>query len=406
MPSTAAITNDPLLFDKLLAPIEATLQQLDAEPLSQAAKKLRFRLFVRVLLFRLFAQIESLGLLVVDLRTATSARCLGLPRLGLSTLHDAFARYPHAWFVQLTQAVLAEGVLTTIPELTAFGPLWCVDSSWWPLVRQLGWLQRAGFQGVRLHLGLSLNHLCPAAFLLSYDRAPTSTERTSLLALVEAGVTYIADRGYVSVPLYRDLCERGAYFVIRERHTLRYRVLAALDLTVDGLVTAGRLRVVQDAVIQLTRDEVPTVLRLVEFWCGTHRFLVVTNRFDLTTAQIVRFYAWRWQVELLFRAWKHTLGALHLVHLSEHGIAVQFQVLLLASLLWARLQQETTQRAVASGGTPRRAPLPVPARTLTGRLSQAFRVGWRLCQKALRVVRNCLAQPLSTYLVACAELDL
>ena len=372
MPSTAPITDDPLLFDKLLAPIEATLQQLNAESLSQAAKKLRFRLFVRVLLFRLFAQIKSLGLLVVDLQTAPSARCLGLPRLGLSTLHDAFARYPHAWFVQLTQAVLAQGVLTTLPELAVFGPLGCVDSSWWPLVRQLGWLQRAGFQGLRLHLGLSLNHLCPAAFLLSYDKSPTSTERTSLLALVEAGVTYLADRGYVSVPLYRDLMERGAYVVIRERHTLRYRVLAALDLTVDGLVTAGRLRVVQDAVIPLTRGEVPTVLRLVEFWCGTHRFLVVTNRFDLSTAQIIRLYAWRWQVELLFRAWKHTLGALHLVNLSEHGIALQFQVLLLASLLWARRRQETTQRAAASGDGTRRAPQTTGRRTLTGRLSQVF----------------------------------
>ena len=134
MPATTTITNDPLLFDKLLAPIEAALQRLDAEPRSQAAKKLGFRLFVRVLLFRLFAQIKSLGLLVLDLRTTTAARARGLPRLGLSTLHDAFARYPHAWLVQLTQAVLAEGVLTRIPELAAFGPLWCVDSSWWPRV--------------------------------------------------------------------------------------------------------------------------------------------------------------------------------------------------------------------------------------------------------------------------------
>ena len=159
----------------------------------------------------------------------------------------------------------------------------------------------------------------------------------------------------------------------------------------------------QDVVIQLKRDEVQTVLRLVEFCCGTHRFLVVTNRFDLTTAQLIRLYAWRWQVELLFRAWKHTLGALHLVNLSEPGIAVQFQVLLLASLLWARLPQESAQRAAASGDVERRAARP---RTLTGRLSQVFRVGWRLCQKALRVVRNCLAQPLSTYLDACTELHL
>ena len=103
------------------------------------------------------------------------------------------------------------------------------------------------------------------------------------------------------------------------------------------------------------------------------------------------------------------MGALHLLNLSEHGIALQFQVLLLASLLWARLQQETTQRTAAAGAPPQRvgratgAPL---VRTLTGRLSRVLQVGWRLCQKALRVVRNCLAQPLSVYLVNCAELNM
>jgi hypothetical protein len=42
-----------------------------------------------------------------------------------------------------------------------------------------GWLHTAGFTGVRLHLGLSLNLLCPAAFVLSYDKSPTSSERPS-----------------------------------------------------------------------------------------------------------------------------------------------------------------------------------------------------------------------------------
>jgi hypothetical protein len=49
----------------LLEPIEASLQQRDSEPLSLAAKKLRFRLFV---------QIESLGMLVLDLKTNLAVR--------------------------------------------------------------------------------------------------------------------------------------------------------------------------------------------------------------------------------------------------------------------------------------------------------------------------------------------
>jgi hypothetical protein len=399
--STAEITTDPLLFDKLLAPLEATLQTLDAEPLSQAAKKLTLRCFVRVLLFRLFTQAGSLGNLVLDLRTKREARLLGLPALGLATIHDAFVRYPHAWFVALTQAVLRSGVLLPVPELEVFGPLWCVDSSWWPLVRQLGWLQRDGYQGVRLHLGLSLNLVCPVAFLLSYDKSPTSSERQSLLALVTAGVTYITDRGYVSLPLYRDVMEARAFFVIRERHNLRYRVLALLEVTLAGLTSAPLLSGCRDEIIQLRRDEAGTILRLVSFGCGTHAFRLVTNRFDLTTAQVIRLYAWRWQVELLFRAWKHTLGALHLINLSGDGIAIQFQVLLLASLLWTALQQAVAQQAATSG-----APSPKRARTLTAQWSQVLQVRWRLRQPALRVLANCLAQPLAVYLVEWAQLKL
>jgi hypothetical protein len=37
MPSTVPITNDPLLFDKLPAPLETSLQQLDAHPFAPAS---------------------------------------------------------------------------------------------------------------------------------------------------------------------------------------------------------------------------------------------------------------------------------------------------------------------------------------------------------------------------------
>lgn len=104
---------------------------------------------------------------------------------------------------------------------------------------------------------------------------------------------------------------------------------------------------------------------------------------------------------MLFRAWKHTLGALHLINLSGDGIALQFQVLLLASLLWPALQQQVAQQAAAQG-----TPAPKRGRTLTAQWSQVLQVRWRLRQLALRVLANCLAQPLAVYLVAWANLKL
>ncbi len=385
------ITSDPLLFDKLLEPIAAPLDELDHQPLSQAASKLKFAVFIRTLLFRLFNQIRSLRDLQLDLKTSTSAKLLRLPSLGLSTLHDAFVRYPCSWVIRLVQYVAPE--LAQLPELSSLGQLWCVDSSFWPLVRQLGWLARQGLKGVRLHLAFSLNTLCSVAFFLTCDKSPTAHERAMLMALVQAGVTYILDRGYISLPACRELIDRGAFFVVRARNNQRWRVLA--DIEVAASEVLNHLSEISDQVVQLRSDAHCTVLRLVCFTCGKHRFCLLTNRFDLRTHEIILLYAWRWQVELLFRAWKHTLGGLHLINLSEEGIALQFQMLVLAAILWALLQQHSDKLLADSGRKEESSK--TGSKSVTAQLSQVFRVTWRMLRKSLRVLANCLAQPFSVY---------
>src|SRR5919109_3291866 len=130
-------------------------------------------------------------------------------------------------------------------------------------------------------------------------------------------------------PCGRELMERRAFFVIRERNNSRFRVLS--ELTVETHASLQYLTALSDQIIKLARDQEGTILRLVCFTAAGHQFRLLTNRFDLVTWQIVSLYAWRWQVELIFRAWKHTLGGLHLINLSEAGIAAQFHLLLLAS---------------------------------------------------------------------------
>lgn len=396
MDSPAAIETDPLLFDKLLAPLQHVLERLDQQPVSQAASKLRFALFVRVLLFRLFAQIRSLRDLVIDLKSCPTARALGLLPLGLSTLHDAFARYPVAWLASLTTHLLLTLPLAQIPEVAELGKLWCVDSSWWPVIYQVAWLKERGVAGVRLHLGLSLNQLCPTTFLLSYDKSPTTSDRHSLRQMIEAGVTYIVDRGYIDLKLYLEVMAREAFFVVRERNNLRYRVVATITVPLDaalGAVVQG----VSDSVVKLERDHRGTLFRLVCFSVCGHQYKLLTNRWDLTTHQVLMIYCWRWQVELIFRAWKHTLGALHLINLSEAGIMMQFQILVIGSLLWVASQQEALQAVAVERAARRKKSAQERLPPLTQRLSQALQVGWRWLRPVMRVVRNCLAQPVSCY---------
>ncbi len=384
------IETNPLLFDKLLEPLEPVLQQLDREPLSQAAEKLKFRLFVRILFFRLFARIESARDLVTDLRCKPEARQLGLTMIALSTLHDAFIRYPVSWFVRLEQHLVQTLPLLELPEVAALGQLWCVDSSLWPVATPLSWLVTAGATGVRLHLGWALSTWTPATFRLSYDRAPTKHERHILRALIQAGVTYILDRGYLDLQLYLDCLASAAFFIVRERGNLCYRELSLIDpylpLGYDFLAE------LQDAAIKLRRDSSGTIFRLVSFRIGDHHFKLLTNRWDLTTSQVILLYAWRWQIELIFRAWKHTLGALHWINLSEAGIEMQFHILMMASLLWAHLHQSS----LPDSGTSE-ASLTSTTKTITASLSRLFHVRWRWMRQSLRTACNCLAQPVSVF---------
>jgi IS4 transposase len=149
---------------------------------------------------------------------------------------------------------------------------------------------------------------------------------------------------------------------------------------------------VSDEIVKLPRDKDGTILRLVCFTCGGHQFRLITNRFDLHTHDIVRLYAWRWQVELLFRAWKHTLSGLHLLNLSEAGIAIQFQILLLGALLWTLTQQ------VAEIWLRLRKEKNSDAAQHHRQFGSLFQRAWRLRRQPLRLCANCLARPLSHYL--------
>jgi len=392
------IKSEPLLFDKLLEPISNSLEQLNEHPISQAAKRLKYAVFVRLLLFRIFAQIRSLRDLIEDLHSSDTVRKFNLPVFGLSTLHDGFARYPVEWLIGLIQRLQTDCPLQEIDELKALGRIWAADSSFWPIVRQLGWLRSGHWKGVRLHLGLSLNQFCAATFLLTYDISGAVTETAAILSMLEKGLTFVLDRGYVNFKFYCELIDRGAFFVIRQRYNCHYVVLS--EIAVERDPSPNQMMAITDQIIKLIirRQKQEVILRLVCFKACGHCFRLLTNRFDLTTRQIILLYAWRWQVELIFRAWKHTLNGLHLINLSEKGIAVQFYLLLLASMLWAIMQQQAESLSPASSGDSKLGRKTRSARTVTAQLSQVFQVPWRLLRKNLKVCANCLAQSFSFYL--------
>jgi hypothetical protein len=326
---------DCTTFDVLLQPLESSLAQHERDHPPHHRETLHFKEFVQLLVYHFSKGCESGRQLLTD--TLTAAPELGLPEVKRSTFFDAFQRFPIAWFANLLSFVLAAVTWKAIPELEALGKLYCVDGSVFPAVATMLWAEYTSqHKAIRLHLCLELNRMIAVQFLVDTGN---SNEKKALLQMLEKGVTYIADRGYYSFPLLAAIATAQAFFLFRAKINLVYTPVEWLSVNLPSTVR-HLFRHVTDQRIRLTNAEGRPIYRLVSFYVGQERYLILTNRLDLTTFQVILLYAYRWQVELIFRFLKRSLNGLHLLSHSKAGVTIHFYALLIAALLELRLKQQ------------------------------------------------------------------
>ena len=391
-------------FDELLRPLETTLETIENSRSIHHREVLSFTAFVRLLIYYFVKAPESGRQLLTDTLSADSS--LGLAIVKHSTFFDAFNRFPVEWFVMLLTVVLTAVIWKAIPELDALGKLYCVDGSLFPALASMLWAEyKTNHAAIRLHLCFELNRMLPVQFIVD---AGNSNEKDALRQMLEAGVTYIADRGYVCFRLLADIVNAQAHFVIRMKSNLAYTVTETLPVVLPEVVRHIFTRV-NDQRVQLTGAKGNPIYRLVTFWVGTEQYLILTNRLDLTTFQVILLYAYRWQVELIFRFLKRTMNGLHLISTSKAGVTIQFYALLLAALLELRLKQacvatyEASQQRLQEPATETQTipGLMVPPDTLASARGQTFlaTVGeklhryWKISVHWLVHLRNLMAQP-------------
>ncbi len=397
-------------FDEILRPIKTTLEKLESDRKIHHREKLAFTAFVRLLLYYFIKAPNSGRQLLTD--TLTAAPSLGLSLIKRATFFDAFNRFPVAWFATLFTAVLATVNWSVIPEMATLGKLYLVDGSLFPALATMQWAKyRRNSPAIKLHLCFELNRMLPVLFVVG---SGNSNEKDALRQMLAAGGTYIADRGYVCFTLLADIVTAKAHFVIRMRENLVYTVTktltVALPATAEHIFTQ-----VTDQHVRLTNAAGQPIYRLVTFYVGQEHYLLLTDRLELTTFQIILLYAYRWQVELLFRFLKRTLNGLHLISTSQQGVTIQFYVLLLAALLQLRLKQQCVAEHEASQTPPAEPPpetepatetenipgLMVSGDNLASARGQTFlaTVGeklhryWKISVHWLVTLRNLLARP-------------
>jgi len=404
MPKPDNSEKDCTTFDVLLQPLESSLTQHERDHPPHHRETLHFKEFVQMLVYHFSKGCESGRQLLTD--TLTAAPELSLPEVKRSTFFDAFQRFPPARFASLLSFLLAAVAWKAIPELDALGKLYCVDGSVFPAVATMLWAEYTSkHKAIRLHLCFELNRMIAVQFLVDTGN---SNEKQALLQMLEAGVTYIADRGYYSFSLLAAIASAQAFFVFRAKINLVHTPVKWLSVNLPSTVE-HLFHHVTDQRVRLTNAEGCPIYRLVSFSVGQERYLILSNRLDLTTFQIILLYAYRWQVELIFRFLKRSLNGLHLLSHSKAGVTIHFYALLIAALLELRLKQQCvdlceTSSTFTSQYEVDQAPiagLMIDPQRLAGARGHTFlaTVGeklhryWKISKHWLVALRNFLARP-------------
>ncbi len=391
-------------FDQLIAPIMSKIHAIETARTIHHREALTFEMFVRLLLYYFVTPTGSGRQLLTDVLSA--APTLGLKKVSRSTFFDGFNRFPVDWFQMLLETVLRATSWQTIPELDALGKLYCIDGSLFPALTRMVWAEyKNKSQAIKLHLCFELNRMVAVTFLVD---AGNSSEREALRQMMQTGVTYIADRGYVCFALLADIVTAEAHFVMRMKSNLVYSVVETLTVALPEVVQHIFTQVTDQRVC-LTGAKGQPIYRLVTFCVGSEKYLVLTDRLELTTFQVILLYAYRWQIELIFRFLKRTLTGLHLLSSSQEGVTIQFYILLCMALLQLRLKQTCvgTIEAAQSEAVPTSAltntipGLMVKPETLRSARGQTFlaTVGaklhrtWKISIHWLITLRNLLARP-------------
>lgn len=204
-------------------------------------------------------------------------------------------------------------------------------------------------KGWRLHTHFEILRGIPVQMDLTDATGKKETNEKAVLAKVlDKDRCYVLDRAYEKYALFNDIVNAGSSYVCRIRADHIFVEEESRELSAE----AREAGVLEDQIGHLgspksTRIEHPdhqvrriTVKVTLHPQRGGRRrggatqdLVVATNLLDVPAEVVALMYQHRWQIELFFRFFKHTLGCRHLLSRSQNGIEIQTYCAMIACLL-------------------------------------------------------------------------
>lgn len=266
---------------------------------------------------------------------------LAVGRVARSTLADANERRTPAVFAQLLARLIEQAGRTLRgqrQELLYLIDATCVDVPV-PAGERRGHASAHDKYGMKLHVLLNASNAAVAG--ASLTRANVNDVCQARCLPLQAGATYVFDKGYCDYNWWHRIDASGARFVTRLKRN------ASIQVLTERAVPADAAHIRSDRTVVLARrwpgggrrNPYSAPLRRIEVCRPDAQPLVlVTNDLDSPAAQIAQLYKDRWGIELFFKWVKQHLQIRHFVGRNDNAIRIQVLTALIAYLLVAILK--------------------------------------------------------------------
>jgi IS4 transposase len=206
-------------------------------------------------------------------------------------------------------------------------------------------------RGLKLHMVYDPRAIRPVHFAVESPKL--SEIKVARRVPLDAGITYVFDKGYADYAWWQKIVDARALFVTRLKSNARRRVerdnaVAGANILTDRRVKIGHKQPRGGATNPLYDTELREVIVTRD---GKDPLHLVTNDHQRTAQEIADLYKERWQIELFFKWIKQNLKIKSFFGRSENAVRIQIYAAMIAFCL-LRIFQNTFAKSHKAGANP------------------------------------------------------
>lgn len=205
----------------------------------------------------------------------------------------------------------------------------CLAVFWWAKFRK-----HKG--GIKIHTLFDVETQIPAFFHIT----EASVHDVNAMDAIpyEIGAYYVFDRAYDDFKRLYHIHQIGAFFVIRAKDNIRYKITKWKRRMPKNVLTDARIRLTGP----FSSKRYPEEFRMIRYWDDEQKreFVFLTNAMDLSALEVANLYRYRWQVELFFKWLKQHLKIKKFWGTTENAVKIQIYTAMTAYSLVAIAQHD------------------------------------------------------------------